>query len=111
MYSSCNCSGSFILRPPSVEVSHQPAQRPELQVEVLVVAAGLLLELVHPLAEKHEGVTEALALVRRERAAVDPRQGLALHELAQQLHERHHELGETLLEAVSVGVDAPAQRR
>src|SRR5688572_6690908 len=111
MYSSCNCSGSFILRPPSVEVSHQPAQWPEVQVEVLVLEAELLLELVHPLLEEHEGLTEALDLLRRERPTVDPPQGLALHELAQQLHERHHELGEALLEAVSVRVDAPAQRR
>src|SRR5881227_358253 len=84
---------------------HQPAQRPEVEVEVLVLEPELVLELLHPLLEQHERLAEPLDLVGRERAALDPPERLALHQLTQQLDQREHELGQALLEAFAVRVE------
>jgi hypothetical protein len=40
--------------------SEQSAQRAEVQVEVLVLEPERVLELLHPLFERHEGAAEAL---------------------------------------------------
>src|SRR5204863_3570628 len=96
--------------PPMLPVSHQLPQRPEVQVQVLVLQAEGLLQLLHPLLEEHERLTQPLDLLRGERPALDPPERLALHELAEELHQRQHELRQPLLEVVAVGVDPPAKR-
>ena len=64
----------------------------------------------HALVELHERLPEALDLLLRQRAAVDPAQRLALHELAQELDDGQHELGQAALEVLGIGVD-PARER
>jgi len=59
--------------------------------------------------EAVRGLTKAfpaLDLLLVEASPVDASQGLALHELAQQLNHGQHEMGEPLLEPLGIGVDA-----
>src|SRR4051812_15595476 len=86
------------------------AENPELQVEILAGETELLLELLHPLLELHEGEAELLDLFVGEPTALDAAQRLSLHELTQQLDHREDETGEPLLDLVGVGVDLPRER-
>ena len=70
------------------------------------VEPELLAQLGHPPVELHERAAQALDLLLGQRAGVDAPQRLALHQLAQQLDDREHELGEPLLDRLGVGVDA-----
>src|SRR6478672_441576 len=106
-FSTATLPRIFFIFPPS---SQQPAQRAEVQVQVLVLKAELLLELLHALLEQHEGAVEALDLLVGQPAGVDAAQRLTLHQLAQELDDRQHELGEALLDALGVCVDAARQR-
>ena len=58
----------------------------------------------------HQGLPEALDLLLGEVAGLHAAQRLALHELAEQLDEREHELGEPALGVLGVGLDAAGQR-
>src|SRR3954471_15149672 len=91
---------------PSQEVS----QRAEVEVEIRVLQAELGLELVHSLREAHEGEAETLGLVVVERPPLHPPKRLALHQLAQQLDQRQHELREPLLDLLRVGFDTARRR-
>ena len=62
------------------------------------VEPELVPQLVHALLELHERAAEALDLVVGQAAAVDAPQRLALHQLAQQLDHREHELREAALD-------------
>src|SRR5689334_15276077 len=95
----------------SALLSDQVSERTKVEVQILVSEAKGLLELVHPLREGHERRSEALDLLRSERSAFDPVHGLALHELAQQLDHGHHELRQTLLKLLTIGVDAACEPR
>src|SRR6185312_6934917 len=108
MYSSRSCS-PFMVRPFSHR-SDQSPQRPEVEIQVLVLDFEGLLQLRHPLLQQHEGLAQALDLVRGQRAAVDPAQRLALHQLTQQLDQSEDQLRQPFLETLAVGVDPPAQR-
>src|SRR3954471_13487572 len=91
--------------PPSVRMSlQQVSQRPEVQVQVVLRQAELARQLLHPLLEEHERLPEALDLLGVGGAGVDPAQRLALHELAQQLDDREHELSEAALHVLRLGV-------
>src|SRR5690606_118392 len=67
----------------------------------------------HPLLEAQERLPQPLDLLVGQGAALDPAHGLPLHELAQQLDHREHELGQPALDVLRVGdhpaVEAPAQ--
>src|SRR5690349_11005488 len=76
----------------------------EVEVQVLGLELEVLAELLHLLLEQHEGLSQPLDLIRGESAALDSPQRLALHQLADQLHQRQHELREPLLEALGIGV-------
>src|SRR3954452_16712858 len=94
--------------PPHLE---QFSEWAEVDVQVLLLELEVIAQLFHLLLEQHEGLAEPLDLVGRERAPVDSPQRLALHQLADQLDEREHQLGQPFLEAFAVRVDAPAARR
>ena len=51
-----------------------------------------------------------LDLFLRQGAVVDPAQSLAFHQLAQQLDDREHELSQTPLQVLRVGIQSPSQR-
>src|SRR4051794_38294329 len=100
MYLSCSSPGSAIsLSSPSLQ---EPSERPQVEVQVLLLQAERLPELLHPLLEQHERLAEALDLVRGQRAALDAPKGLTLHELSQQLDQRQYEPGESLLHVLAV---------
>src|SRR5579884_3081165 len=82
-------------------------ERAEIEVEVLVAKTERLLQLVHPLAQPHEGQSEPLDLLVAERPGVHAPQRLALHQLAEQLDQRQHELREPLLHLLRVRGHAP----
>src|SRR5947207_2480961 len=63
----------------------------------------------HGFLERHEGQAEPLDLLVGQVARVDPAQGLALHELAQQLHDREDQAGEAALDVLRVGVEPLAE--
>src|SRR4051794_2953148 len=90
--------------------SEQLAEWAEVQVEVLGGEAEVLAQLGHALLEREEGLAEALDLLRCQVARIDAAQGLALHELAQELDNGEEELREPLLDALGVGVDAAGKR-
>ena len=71
---------------------------PEIEVQVLRVEPELLAQLLHPPVELHERLPEPLDLLVDRRAAVDPAQRLALHQLAEQLDDGQHELGQAALD-------------
>src|SRR4051794_7397574 len=88
----------------------QFSQWAEVEIQVVLLELEVLAKLFHLLLEQHEGLAEPLDLLGRKRPALDSPQRLALHQLADQLNEREHQLGKTLLEALAVGVDAPPAR-
>src|SRR3954451_25444552 len=97
MYFSCSSRGSI-----SLSSLQEPSQRPQVEVQVLFLQSERLAQLLHPLLEQHECLAKALHLVVRERAALDPAQGLALHQLTQELDEGEDELSRPALDVVAV---------
>src|SRR3954464_5934069 len=89
----------------------EPSQWPQIEVQVFLLQSEALPQLLHPLLEQHERLAEALHLVVRERAALDPPQRLALHELTQELHQGEHELSQPSFHVVPVRLHPPAKRR
>src|SRR3954470_8854824 len=111
--SSATCSTSFIdaIHPPlSLALSQQAPERPQLQVEVLVLEAELRFQLVHALGELHERLAHPIDLVVGEHSFVHPPQRLAFHQLPQELDERQDKLCETTLDRLRVGADARRER-
>src|SRR5436190_12855896 len=90
--------------------SEKVSERPEVQVEVAVLEAELGLQLVHASRELHEGLTETLDLLVRQRSLLHATKRLSLHQLPKQLDECEDELREPLLDLLGVGVD-PARKR
>src|SRR4051812_29780826 len=86
--------------------SQEFAQRTQVDVEVLVLEPETLLQFLHPLLELHERLAEAFDLVFGQRAGFHAADGLALHELAEQLEQREHELCEPAFDVVRIGVHA-----
>src|SRR5947199_2732961 len=84
------------LRP--MENSEQVSERLEVQVQVAVLETELALQLLHPLLELHERLAEPFDLLVRQRPLVHPAQRLPLHQLAEQLDQRQHELSQALLD-------------
>src|SRR3954453_15996360 len=80
--------------------SHQLTQRPEVQVQVLVLQSESLLQLLHALLQEHECLAEPLDLVRGQGAALDAAEPLTLHQLPKQLDQSQNELRQALLEVV-----------
>src|SRR5204862_7129460 len=89
--------------------SEQVPERAEVEVEVLRVEPELLAQLLHALVELHEGAAEPLDLVVGEAAAVDAAERLPLHELAEQLHDREHQLREAALQLLGIRVHAACE--
>src|SRR5919199_3002517 len=74
------------------------SQRPEVEVQVAVFQLEVRLQLLHPRLELHERLAHALDLLVGQRAVLHAPQGLALHQLPEELDERQDELRETLLD-------------
>src|SRR5215210_343823 len=89
----------------------QPSKWSKVKVQVLRLELEVLAELVHLLFKQHECLAEPLDLLGRQRPALDAPQRLAFHQLPNQLDESEHQLGESLLEALRIGVDAPPPSR
>src|SRR4051794_13932004 len=70
----------------------------------------MLGQLAHAPIELHEGLDQPLDLLVAERSGLHSPQRLALHQLPQQLDERQHELRETLLDLLRIGLDAARER-
>src|SRR3954471_13943402 len=90
-------------------LSDQVSQRPEVEVEIVVLEAELGLQFLHPVSQQHERLAEPLDLVVGERPALDPTESLALHQLAKQVDQRQHEPCEALLELLRFGVHSPGE--
>src|SRR5690349_15666183 len=88
----------------------QIAERAQIQVQIALFEPEMLDQLLHAAIELHERVAEALDLLVGERAALHPAERLPLHQLAQQLDEREHELREALLDLLGVGVHSARER-
>src|SRR4051794_12115814 len=85
---------------------HQVSEWSEIEVEVLVGEAELLLQLLHALVQLHERAAEALGLLLVERAGLHAPERLALHQLSEEIDHGQHEPGEAALDVLRVGVDA-----
>src|SRR5205823_11467514 len=90
--------------------SKKVSQGTEIEVEVAVLEAEVVLQLLHPPLELHEGLPHSLDLVVGERALLHPSEGLEFHQLAKKLDQRQHELRKPSLHLLRVGVD-PARER
>src|SRR5690606_20107643 len=88
--------------------SEEPAERSQVEVEVVVGEVERVLQLVHALLQRHQGPAEPFDLLVGEAARLDAPDRLALHQLAQQLDQREHELRQTARHVVTVGVDPHA---
>jgi hypothetical protein len=76
--------------------SEEAAKRAEIEVQILGLELKLGAQLLHALVEFHERCPEAFDLLSGQPAGVDAPQRLALHQLAQQLDDREHQLAEAL---------------
>src|SRR5690349_4651862 len=88
----------------------QITERTEVEIEVALFQSEVLRQLAHAAVELHEGLPQALDLLVAEVAGVHTAQRLSLHQLAQELDQREHELRETLLDLLRVGLDAARER-
>src|SRR5262245_10922805 len=68
-------------------------------------------ELGHLLLQRHQGPADLFDLVVAERAIINSPQGLPLHQLAQQLHDREDQGHQALFDRLRVRVDAMALYR
>src|SRR5512144_45180 len=71
----------------------QRTERPQVEVELLPGEPEALQQVRHPVVEQHEGHTDSFFLVGGEVTLLDPADGLALHELAQQFHDGQGQSG------------------
>jgi MFS family permease len=87
------------------------AEGAEVEVQVLRLEAEVLAQLGHPLLQPHERVAEPFGLLVGDGAVVDAPDGLALHELAEQFHDREDEGGQPAFgRALVVAVKPVANR-
>src|SRR3954462_14687028 len=89
--------------------SEQPAQRSEIEIQILFGESELVSQLGHPAVELHERPAEALLLLVAQPTGIDSPEGLALHDLPQELHDREDELGQPSFEGLGIRIHAPAQ--
>src|SRR3954451_19696185 len=89
--------------------SDEPAQWSEIEIQILLGESELLAQLGHPAVELHERPAEALLLLVAQPTGIDSPEGLALHELSKELHDREDELGQPSLEGLGVRIQAAAQ--
>src|ERR671914_23171 len=94
----------------ALDLSEEAPEWAQVQVQVLRRQSELLAQLLHPSVQLHEGLPQPLDLLLGQGSAVDPPQGLPLHQLPKQLDDRQHELREPLLHGLRVRVHPPAQR-
>src|SRR5919109_3008488 len=85
------------------------AERPEVQVQISVLEPEMRLQLLHAPVEPHERFAEPVDLVLAQVPLLHPGQRLSLHELAQELDQREHELREAALDLLGIGVHAPRE--
>src|SRR5256885_15300781 len=104
--SQCACvfAGGFPGRANPLPSEEVP-ERPEVEVEVLVLEPELRLQLLHPLAQPHERLAEPLDLLVRQGSLLHPPHRLALHQLAEELDQRQDELRQAALHRLRVAVD------
>jgi hypothetical protein len=84
----------------------QLSDRPEIQVELFRGDAEVAGEVVDGFFELHQGDAELFDLVGSEGLLLHAADGLALHELAQELDEGEDELGYRALDVFGGGVPA-----
>src|SRR2546422_2826149 len=89
--------------------SEQAAERAEVEIEIFRREAEALADVDDRLLQPHERAPHVLGLRGREAAGLHAADGLALHQLAQELHEREHEFSHRALHVLGIGV--PARRR
>src|SRR3954454_13088279 len=92
------------------ENSQQITERPEIEIEVLLLEPEVLGELVHALLELHERLAETLDLLVVEVPDFHAAERLALHQLPQKLDQREHELCKPTLDVLRVRHDPSRQR-
>src|SRR5215213_5329287 len=90
--------------------SEQSAERPEVQVEVRILKAESLLQLIHSRLERHERASQPLDRGFVQATGLHAPERLPLHELSQKLDHREHELREPALDALGIGADPTRQR-
>ena len=64
----------------------------EIEIEVLGLEAETFADFPHRFLELHQREADGLHLHRRERVVLHPADRLTFHQLAQELHDRQHEL-------------------
>src|SRR4051794_7975782 len=87
-------------------MSQQAAERPKVEVEVLVVEPEDLLELLHAGCERHQRAAQALYGRVVETPGLHAAQRLTLHQLAQQLDQGEDQRGEPALDVLRIGLHA-----
>jgi hypothetical protein len=89
--------------------SHYPAERTEIEVEVLGAEPELRADLADRFFELHQRRADRLDFLPGQRLLLHPPDGLALHQLAQEFDDRQHQLGDRSLHGL--GLRFPAHRR
>src|SRR5580765_7699239 len=89
--------------------SGQLADRPEIEVQILGLEAELLREITNRLFEPHQREADRLCFLGGQGVRVHSPDCLALQNLADEFHERQHELQHRPANVVRIGV--PPGRR
>jgi len=77
----------------------------EVQIEVFVGEAKVLLEPLDLFGQPEEGLSDAFGFCVGERSAVDPAERLPLQQFPEQLDQRQHELGQAVADIVRAAPD------
>ena len=77
------------------------------QVHVVGDDAEVLDQLVEGVLQLHEGAAQALDLLVGEVAGLDAAQGLALHHLADDLEQGHHEPAQPAADVLAAALEPP----
>jgi hypothetical protein len=72
--------------------SQQPAEGAEVEIQVFLRQPKVVSELLHPLLERHQRLTESLDLVTAQPTGLYSPYRLPFHQLPEQLDQRQHEL-------------------
>src|SRR5690606_1217363 len=89
----------------SDRLSEQLAERPQIQVQVLVGEPEDLLQLVRAVLQRHQRLAQLLDLLVGEPPTLDAPDGLALHRLTKQLDQRQHRLTQATRHVLAVRLD------
>src|SRR5436190_21013654 len=90
--------------------SHEFTDRSEIEIEILRFESEAAADVANGPFERHQRRADGVGLAPRQRLLIHPPNRLALHQLAQELHQRQHQPGDRFLHVLRFGIPSRRSR-